>query len=43
MAAVSATSKEKVIKVFNISLQLFNMVLQSSRVEKDITAIAKVK
>ena len=43
MAAVSATSKEKVIKVFNISLQLFNMVVQSSRVQKDFPAMAKVK
>jgi len=43
MAAVSATCREKVIKVFNISLQLFNMVVQSSRVEKDFAAMAKVK
>jgi hypothetical protein len=39
LAAVSATCKEKVIKVFNISLQLFNMVVQSSRVEKDFAAL----
>jgi len=43
LAAVSATCREKVIKVFNISLQLFNMVVQSSRVEKDFSAMTKVK
>ena len=43
MAAVSTTCREKVIKVFNISLQLFNMIVQSSKVEKDFAAFNKVQ
>lgn len=39
LAAVSLTCRDKVIKVFNISLQLFNMIMQSSRIEHDIRAI----
>lgn len=35
LAAVSMTCRDKVIKVFNLSLQLFNMVVQSSRIERD--------
>ena len=39
LAAVSATCRDKIIKVFNLSLQLFNLVIQSTRVEKDFNAI----
>lgn len=39
LAAVSLTCREKVIKVFNVSLGLFNMIMQSSRIEHDIRAI----
>ncbi len=42
LAAVGLTCREKVIKVFNLSLQLFNMTAQSSKVEKDFAATAKV-
>jgi hypothetical protein len=43
LAAVNLTCRDKVIKVFNISLQLFNMVMQSSRVERDAAAINKIR
>ena len=43
LAAVSLTCRDKVIKVFNVSLQLFNMVVQSSRVEKDVAAVNKLR
>ena len=42
LAAVSLTCRDKVIKVFNVSLQLFNMVVQSSRVERDVAAVKKL-
>lgn len=35
LAAVSLTCRDKIIKVFNLSLQLFNIVIQSTRVERD--------
>ena len=38
LAAVSLTCRDKVIKVFTLSLQLFNMVVQSPRIERDISA-----
>ena len=43
LAAVSLTCRDKVIKVFNVSLQLFNMVVQSSRVERDVAAVKKLR
>jgi len=43
LAAVSLTCRDKVIKVFNVSLQLFNMVVQSSRVERDVAAVNKIR
>lgn len=42
LAAVGLTCREKVIKVFNIALQLFNMVVQSSRVEHDIVGMQRL-
>lgn len=42
MAAVGSTCRDKVIKVFNPSLQLFNMVIHSSKVEKDYAATTKM-
>ena len=33
-AAVSLTSREKVIKVFSVSLQLLNLMISSQKVEK---------
>ncbi len=42
LAAVSLTCREKVIKVFNISLQLFNMVAQSSKIERDLVATKRL-
>ena len=42
LAAVASTAGEKVIKVSNLSLQLFNMVTQSSKVEKDWAATSKM-
>lgn len=41
LAAVSCTCNEKVIKVFNLSLQLFNLVMQASRVSHDSTSLSK--
>ena len=35
LKAVSLTCREKIVKVFNLSLQLFNIIVQSTRVEKD--------
>ncbi len=43
LAAVNLTCRDKVIKVFNVSLQLFNMVVQSSRVERDVAAVNKIR
>lgn len=43
LAAVSLTCRDKVIKVFNVSLQLFNMVVQSSRVERDVASVNKIR
>ena len=43
LMAIGLTCRDKVIKVFNLSLQLFNMVLQSSRVERDVAAVNKVR
>jgi hypothetical protein len=43
LAAVGLTCRDKVIKVFNVSLQLFNMVVQSSRVERDVAAVNKLR
>ena len=42
--AVDATSKEKVIKVFNISLQLMNLLVSSSKLEEmgEIENIKKI-
>lgn len=37
--AVAETSREKVIKVFNCSLQLFNMIVSSSRVDQEQSAM----
>jgi hypothetical protein len=42
LAAVSFSCRDKVIKVFNISLQLFNLIMQSPRVERDSIATKKV-
>lgn len=42
LAAVSATCREKVIKVFNVTIQLFNMVVQSSRIERDMLGTRKL-
>jgi len=42
LAAVSITCRDKVIKVFNISLQLFNMVTQSSKIERDMIGTRRV-
>lgn len=42
LAAVGVTCREKVIKVFNVTLQLFNMVVQSSRIERDIMCTRKL-
>lgn len=42
LAAVSLTCRDKIIKVFNLSLQLFNLVIQSTRVERDQAAVAKL-
>lgn len=39
LAAVSLTCRDKIIKVFNLSLQLFNIVIQSTRVERDPNAV----
>ena len=33
-AAVSLTSREKVIKVFSVSLQLLNLMISSQKIEK---------
>ena len=43
MTAVSLTCREKVIKVFNVSLQLFNLMVSSSKVDNDIHAIDKMR
>jgi len=43
MVAVSLTCFEKVIKVFNISLQLFNLIVASSKVDNDILAVDKMR
>ncbi len=42
LAAVGVTCREKVIKVFNVTLQLFNMVVQSSRIERDMMCMRKL-
>ena len=42
MATVATTCLDKVIKVFNLSLQLFNMVIQSPRIERDIVGTKRV-
>jgi hypothetical protein len=42
MATVATTCRDKVIKVFNLSLQLFNMVIQSPRIERDIVGTKRV-
>lgn len=42
LAAVSLTCRDKVIKVFNISLQLFNILVQSSRIEHDMRAMGRL-
>jgi hypothetical protein len=36
------TCRDKVIKVFMLCLQLFNMVVQSPRIERDIAANQKL-
>jgi hypothetical protein len=42
MAAVSLTCRDKVIKVFNPSLQLFNIIMQSTRIEHDMKAMGRL-
>jgi hypothetical protein len=42
LATVSLTCREKIVKVFNLSLQMFNLVVQSTRVEKDYKAVASL-
>lgn len=40
LATVSLTCREKIVKVFNLSLNLFNLIVQSTRVEKDFKAVS---
>ena len=39
-AAVGQTCREKVIKVFNVSLHMFNLMISSSKIDQDPLAIA---
>ena len=39
-AAVGQTCREKVIKVFNCSLHMFNLMISSSKIDQDPAAIA---
>ena len=39
-AAVGQTCREKVMKVFNVSLHLFNLMISSSKVDQDPASIA---
>jgi len=40
-AAVGITCGEKVIKVFNVALALFNLMVSSSKIDQDTTAMRK--
>ena len=40
MATVSVTCREKVMKVFNISLMLFHSLITSSKIDQDPNAIS---
>ena len=40
-AAVGITCCEKVIKVFNVALALFNLMVSSSKIDQDTTAMRK--
>ena len=39
-AAVGQTCREKVIKVFNVSLHLFSLMISSSKIDQDPPSIA---
>ena len=42
-AAVGQTCREKVMKVFNVSLHMFNLMISSSKLDQDPAAIAMFK
>ena len=40
MAAVSSTCREKVMKVFNLSMQMLNLMISSSKIEASSEAMS---
>ena len=38
-AAIGQTCREKVMKVFNVSIHMFNLIIASSKIDQDIAAI----